>query len=81
MLEGKKLERLLYGNILDAYSTGAFGENVTRSRAGKDRLRRLAELNLRALREPLSPDEQRERDSLQASTPTAAETIQLAAQE
>lgn len=80
-LEGTELERLLYGNILDAYSTGAFGDNVSRSAAGKDRLRRLAELNLRSLNSGLSPQEEAERGELQAATPTAAQSLQLAASE
>src|SRR5262249_26312954 len=79
MLEGQELERLVYGNILDAFSTGAFGGNVTRSRAGKDRLRRLAGMNLRSLKGELSEPEESERLRLQESTPTAAQTVKLAA--
>jgi hypothetical protein len=81
MLAGEELNRLLYGNILDAYSTGAFGDDVSRSRMGKERLKRLAALNLKSLRSGLSEEESRERAELQAGTPTAADTIKIAAAE
>lgn len=70
-LEGAELERLLYGNVLDAYGTGLFGSGVTRSEAGKERVRELAELNLRSVTGTLSDSEQTRQEELRAATPTA----------
>ena len=42
---GTELERLIDGNILDAYGTELFGEEVTRSEQSKMKLERLARLN------------------------------------
>jgi predicted ATPase len=75
MIEGEELQRLVYGNVLDAYSTDAFGQDVSRSDESKRRLKRLAELNLKELSKPLSAKEGRERDSLRAALPTAAHTV------
>lgn len=74
-LEGLEFDRLRYGSILDAYGTGVFGEGVTRSGEGKKRLARLAELNVRELQLALTPDEERERETLRRSTPTAASVL------
>ncbi|WP_224365696.1 AAA family ATPase [Hyalangium versicolor] len=72
---GTELERLLYGNVLDAYGTGLFGEGVARSPASKQRLGRLAELNLKEVRKGLNAAERREQRALRASQPTAAMTV------
>jgi hypothetical protein len=71
---GVELDRLVYGNVLDAYGTGLFGEGVARSEASKQRLERLAELNLKEVRKGLTAAERREQGSLRASQPTAAMT-------
>jgi predicted ATPase len=72
MLEGLELERLLYGNVLDAYSTEAFGENVTRSEESKKKLQRLAELNIKELQKKLTANELEEQKQLRAILPTTA---------
>lgn len=64
---GDDLNRLIYGNILDAFGTEIFGEGVTRSPRSVQRLERLARLNRRRLRERLSPSEQEELRRLQAT--------------
>jgi predicted ATPase len=69
-LEGAELNRLLYGNVLDAYGTDAFGR-VTRSEAALKRLERLAELNRREVDVGLTPEEEREQEDLRATFPTA----------
>jgi energy-coupling factor transporter ATP-binding protein EcfA2 len=74
-LEGTELERLLYGNVLDAYGTGLFGRGVTRSEAGKQRVRQLAELNVRSVEGPLSEPERTLQRDLLASTPTAGAAL------
>ncbi|WP_346895562.1 AAA family ATPase [uncultured Roseibium sp.] len=73
---GQDLERLIYGNVLEAYSTEYFGTDVTRSRASKDMLRQLAELNRKSLRGALSPDEEEERSILQRRMPSRASNLQ-----
>ena len=75
-VEGAMLDRLLYGNILEAYSTDLFGDAVTRSDASEEKLDRLASLNVKALRGRLTPSERAEREHLQrifASSPSILE--------
>jgi hypothetical protein len=42
---GIERDRLIYGNILDAYATDAFGEDVTQSEEAQEKLKRLIHLN------------------------------------
>jgi nucleoside phosphorylase len=70
MLKGKTLDRIRYGNVLDAYGTGAFGEGVDRSERSKEMLSRLAVLNIKELHEGLTRDEQEEQARLRATLPT-----------
>jgi hypothetical protein len=72
---GVELDRLIFGNVLDAYGTGLFGEGISRSESSKRRLQRLAELNLKELRKGLSASERKELTALRASQPTAAMTV------
>ena len=67
---GTELDRLIDGNILDAYGTELFGEEVTRSEQSKKKLERLARLNRKRLRSRLSGKEQRELEHLRASMPS-----------
>lgn len=64
-IQGTNLERLLYGNILEALSSGAFGYEVNRSDDAKEMLQELAELNTKAMFEPLSVAESEKQDILQ----------------
>ena len=68
---GTELERLIDGNILDAYGTELFGEEVTRSEQSREKLAQLARLNRKRLRSSLSHKEQRELDHLRASMPSS----------
>ena len=77
MITGVELNRLLYGNILDAYSTGAFGQEVGRSEEGEQRMERLAELNIKELDGLLSKEEQSEQEQLRAMLPTTAHTLKF----
>lgn len=72
MVTGYELNRLLYGNILDAYGTGIFGEGVTRSPSSRRLLDRLAQLNLKEINEGLSAEELAEQEDLRATLPTDA---------
>lgn len=69
-ISGPELDRLLYGNILEAYETESFGLVETRSPEGQAKLQRLAELNAKALEEGLTPPEENERATLRAALPT-----------
>lgn len=71
-VQGHDLERLLYGNVVEAYGTGLFGAEVGRSDAGRARLARLALLNRKELRDGLSATERQEQRDLRATFPTAA---------
>ncbi|MBZ5714435.1 AAA family ATPase [Nannocystis pusilla] len=69
MVIGDELNRLLYGDILDAYETESFGVLETRSEEGEAKLRRLAELNVKRLDEGLDADEEKERAALRRTLP------------
>lgn len=73
MIEGIELDRLRYGNVLDAYGTEAFG-NVTRSEKSKELQQRLAELNVKETlkRGGLTDQERQEQQRLRAILPTSA---------
>jgi hypothetical protein len=73
---GAELDRLLYGNILDAYGTEAFGK-VTRSDSSQRFTERLASLNVKELYEGLTGAEEEEQQRLRTMLPTAAGTAGL----
>jgi energy-coupling factor transporter ATP-binding protein EcfA2 len=76
MVTGLARKRLLYGNVLDAYGTGVFGDGVTRSDSGQEKLERLAELNTQELDGELTADEQRDQAELRAILATEASVTQ-----
>lgn len=71
-VRGAERERLLYGNVLDAYETRSFGVVPTRSESGHKKLERLAALNLQARAAPLDPEEEEEREQLRMILPTTS---------
>ncbi|MFP2908365.1 AAA family ATPase [Pyxidicoccus sp. 3LFB2] len=75
MVTGTARDRLLYGNVLDAYSTGAFGEVLTRSPEALEQLERLAILNQKELAEGLTEEERAEQQKLRERLPTAASAL------
>ena len=75
MVEGTQLRRLLYGNVLDAYGTEAFGPEVTRSDESKAMSQRLAELNVKDVRDGLTAEEKKERNKLPEAMPTEAASV------
>ena len=75
MLSGFELDRLLYGNVLDAYSTEAFGEDINRSEESKKKLQRLAKLNYKELHGQLGSTELKEQQELRAAFPTSAHSL------
>ena len=64
-IQNTQLERLLYGNILEALSSGAFGYDVNRSDNAGLMLQELAELNAKAMFEQLSATEREKQGELQ----------------
>ncbi len=63
-------ERLIYGNVLDAYGTELFGKNVSISKESDEKLNELAELNIKSVFETITQDEENERERLQSFFPT-----------
>jgi AAA15 family ATPase/GTPase len=63
---GMDKDRLVYGNILDAYDTDVFGEGIERSEEGRKGLERLAYLNKRSIygKQGLTAQEQTEYEKL-----------------
>jgi energy-coupling factor transporter ATP-binding protein EcfA2 len=76
MVVGKDLDRLLYGNILDAYGTEMFGPNIARSERSLFLAQRLAELNQKELHEGLTPGEIEEQKNLRATLPSSGGTTE-----
>jgi predicted ATPase len=67
---GQDRNRLVYGNILDAYGTQAFGSGVMRSEEGMKKFRRLGELNMKSIMGTLQPEERAEYEDLQSIFPS-----------
>ncbi len=70
MLTGTDRDRLIYGDILDAYSTEAFGSAETRSPESHKMQERLARLNVKEIKSGLSESEKAEQVRLRAAFPT-----------
>jgi predicted ATPase len=74
-ITGQEFDRLVFGNVLEAYSTEFFGIDVTRSSSSKNMLRQLAELNRKSLKANLSRKEKEERSNLQRRLPSKASDL------
>lgn len=72
MLEGSALDRLRYGNILDAVGTGIFGRGVARSKESRHMLQRLVQLNRKEVDEGLTGEEMVEQQHLRSVLGTEA---------
>lgn len=64
-ITGIERERLVEGNILDAYGTEIFGKSPVRSEKSEEKLKRLGRLNMLAALGKTSKDEENERLKLQ----------------
>lgn len=62
-------KRLVYGNVLEAYSTDLFGEDIDRSPEAQEKYDRVAELSTKDLDEGLTNDEETELDRLMEDLP------------
>lgn len=76
-VQGTELDQLIYGDVLDAFSTELFGQNVTRSKEADRMLDRLAELNIQALSAGLSHEEEEERTKLRRMFPEEAGDLEV----
>ncbi len=63
-ITGTYKKRLIYGNVLDAYGTEVFGENVSISETSDDKLNRLTELNHKSIEGETSDKEEQELSEL-----------------
>lgn len=72
MLQGPLLDRLRYGNILDAVGTGVFGRGIARSKESRDKLQRLVQLNRKEVDEGLTDEEREEQQHLRSILGTEA---------
>lgn len=61
---GEDFDRLVYGNILDAYSTEAFGQEIQRSEESNILMEELAQLDTKKMFGTLSPAEENRLKSL-----------------
>lgn len=77
MLKEEEFNRIVYGNVLDAYGTEAFGQEaaLTRSTSSKKKHSRLAQLNNKEITEGLSKAELIEQDELRSILPTSASEL------
>ncbi len=77
MLEGTEFNRLVFGNVLEAYGTDAFGGEaaLTRSDESKKKHNRLAELNNKEIIKKLSDSEKSEQQELRLILPTIGSTM------
>ncbi|WP_375756396.1 AAA family ATPase [Corallococcus exercitus] len=77
-LTGIELERLVFGNVLEAFGTGAFGlQRTTRSRTSQARVDELAGLNAKELTDGLTKKEMARQQELRRSSPTVAYVSEL----
>lgn len=65
-ITGIPLKRLLYGNLLEAMSSGAFGSGVERSDSGEKMLAEYAKLNRKSMKIRLNSNEMERKQMLQA---------------
>lgn len=70
-ITGIERERLIYGNILDAYGTEVFGENISRSPESTEKMQELAALNLKSIMGEITLDEEEKLQELRQMLPTA----------
>lgn len=65
-ITGIARQRLILGNVLDAYGTEMFGKSVTISEDANDKRNRLAELNIKSMMGEITKKEGKELAELKA---------------
>lgn len=69
-ITGIDKDRLIFGNVLDAYSTEVFGSNVTISKDAAEKRKTLAQLNIKSILGKISDGEEEQLNELKAVFPT-----------
>lgn len=69
-ITGTELDRLIYGNVLDAYGTEVFGENITSSDRATEMRQRLAQLSKKSMKGTISAEESQELQQIKSILPT-----------
>jgi hypothetical protein len=69
-ITGIEKNRLVFGNVLDAYGTEVFGQNVSISEHSNEKMNRIAELNMKSVRGKINHVEQEELKALRHIFPT-----------
>lgn len=69
-ITGLDKDRLVFGNVLDAFGTEVFGEGVSISQESNDMLNRLAELNVKSMIGEINDSEHEELQDLKSVLPT-----------
>jgi AAA15 family ATPase/GTPase len=65
-ITGIEKDRLIFGNILDAYGTDVFGSDVTISKDANEKRNQLADLNIKSMLGKISKNETEKLDELKA---------------
>ncbi len=63
-------ERLLYGDLLDAYGTELFGKNITQSESGQEMATEMATLTLKSFRGEITENESKRLNELKSIMPS-----------
>lgn len=67
-------ERLLFGDLLDAYGTDLFGSNITQSQSGQDLATELAKLSLKSFKGTINSKEDKRLQELKSILPSNDQT-------
>ena len=73
-ISGLEKQKLIFGNILDAYGTEVFGRSPVRSQKSDEKLQKLGKLNMMAALGTISHEDEKERLILQQILSTDAPT-------
>jgi predicted ATPase len=68
--ESEDWKRLVYGDVLEAYSTDLFGENIDRSEEAQALFKELGELSVKEMEEALTVEEEKRLDELMKKLPS-----------
>lgn len=74
-VQGQEFDRLVKGNILEAYGTDYFGKDVDVPESSKEAEQQIARLSMLKVQGRISPEEAETLRSLQAARPTIASNI------
>lgn len=74
-VQGQELDRLVEGNILEAYGTDYFGKDVDVPESSKEAEQQIARLSMLKVKGRISPEQEQTLRSLQAARPTIAANL------